>query len=197
MVLYSAILIGLPMEMKLCHMLVGKYLALHENRESRHVRGGFRKLRGPMDSCPKYILISMAKYKLDKLVSPGGAHGQHHAGGVRGAAVRDDTSPQPDFCLINWHLVIQRCLHLDQVVVVGGQGSGGGGSGQGGGGARRGARAPHVREGSEDVRKFLSFYKRRNSVCVDLYLPACYQKMPSYDDLCTLCCLWVGHLPHK
>ena len=66
MVLYSDILIGLPMEMKLCHMLVGKYL-----------------------------------------VSPGGAHGQHHAGGVRGAAVRDDTSPQPDFCLINWHLVIQ------------------------------------------------------------------------------------------
>ena len=63
MVLYSDILIGLPMEMKLCHMLVGKYLALHENRESRHVRGGFRKLRGPMDSCPKYILISMAKYK--------------------------------------------------------------------------------------------------------------------------------------
>ena len=57
MVLYSDILIGLPMEMKLCHMLVGKYL--------------------------------------------------HHAGGVRGAAVRDDTSPQPDFCLINWHLVIQ------------------------------------------------------------------------------------------
>jgi hypothetical protein len=55
--------------------------------------------------------------------------------------------------------------------------------GGGGGGGRRGARTPHVREGNEDVRKFLSFYKRRNSVCVDLYLPAFYQKKPSYDDL--------------
>ena len=65
-------------------------------------------------------------------------------------------------------------------------GSGGGGGG-GGGGARRGGgggRTPvNVREGSEDVRKFLSFYKRRNSLCVDLYLPAFYQKKPSYDDL--------------
>ena len=63
-------------------------------------------------------------------------------------------------------------------------GSGGGG---GGGAARRGGgggRTPvNVREGSEDVRKFLSFYKRRNSLCVDLYLPAFYQKKPSYDDL--------------
>ena len=41
----------------------------------------------------------------------------------------------------------------------------------------------NVREGSEDVRKFLSFYKRRNSLCVDLYLPAFYQKKPSYEDL--------------
>ena len=40
-----------------------------------------------------------------------------------------------------------------------------------------------MREGSEDIRKFLSFYKRRNSLCVDLYLPAFYQKKPSYDDL--------------
>ena len=83
----------------------------------------------------------------------------------------------------------------------GGGGGRGGGGGQGGGGARRDARAPNVREGSEDVRKFLSFYKRRNSVCVDLYLPAFYQRKPSYDDLAdfvyTLCCLWVGHLPPK
>ena len=37
----------------------------------------------------------------------------------------------------------------------GGGGGRGGGGGQGGGGARRDARAPNVREGSEDVRKFL------------------------------------------
>ena len=49
----------------------------------------------------------------------------------------------------------------------------------GGGGGRRGTRTAHVREGDEDVRKFLNFYKRRNSVCIDLYLPAFYQKKPS------------------
>jgi hypothetical protein len=55
--------------------------------------------------------------------------------------------------------------------------------GPSGGGGKRGARTTNVREGNDDVRKFLSFYKRRNSVCVELYLPACYQKKPSYDDL--------------
>ena len=40
-----------------------------------------------------------------------------------------------------------------------------------------------MREGSEDVRKFLSFYKSRHSLCVDLYFPAFYQKKPSYEDL--------------
>ena len=43
--------------------------------------------------------------------------------------------------------------------------------------------AAHVREGNEDIKKFLSFYKRKNSLCVDLYLPAFYQRKPSYDDL--------------
>ena len=51
------------------------------------------------------------------------------------------------------------------------------------GGGRRGARNANMSEGNEDIKKFLSFYKRRNSVCVDLYLPAFYQKKPSYDDL--------------
>ena len=37
----------------------------------------------------------------------------------------------------------------------------------GGGGGRTFA---NVREGNEVFRKFLSFYKRRNSLCVDLYL---------------------------
>ena len=55
------------------------------------------------------------------------------------------------------------------------------GGGQGGG-VSRCARTPNVRERSEDVRKLLSFYQRRKSVCVNLYLAAFYQKKPSYDD---------------
>ena len=58
--------------------------------------------------------------------------------------------------------------------------------GGGRGGARRGGggrAATNTREGSDDIRKFLSFYKRRNSLCVDLYLPAFYQKKPTYEDL--------------
>jgi hypothetical protein len=55
--------------------------------------------------------------------------------------------------------------------------------GPGWGGGRNGTRPPNVGEGSEDVRKFLSFYMRSNSLRVDLYLPVFYQKKPSYDDL--------------
>ena len=35
----------------------------------------------------------------------------------------------------------------------------------------------------EDIRKFLNFYKRKNSVCVDLYQPAFYTKKPNWEDL--------------
>ena len=66
----------------------------------------------------------------------------------------------------------------------GGGGAGGGGGGRGGnqGGGRR---RPFTRErqGNEEIKKFLNFYKRKNSLCVDLYLPAFYQRKPSYDDL--------------
>ena len=58
-----------------------------------------------------------------------------------------------------------------------GGGSGGGGGGGGGdGSSRRGggtSRAKDV-QSREDIRKFLNFYKRKNSVCVDLYQPAFY-----------------------
>ena len=57
-----------------------------------------------------------------------------------------------------------------------------GGGIHGGGGGRRQA-AARERQGNEEIRKFLNFYKRRNSLCVDLYLPAFFQKKPSYDDL--------------
>ena len=55
------------------------------------------------------------------------------------------------------------------------------GGGYHGGGRRR--PATREREGNEEIRKFLNFYKRRNSLCVDLYLPAFFQKKPSYEDL--------------
>ena len=35
----------------------------------------------------------------------------------------------------------------------------------------------------EEIRKFLNFYKRKNSVCVDLYQPAFYSKKPNWEDL--------------
>ena len=74
-----------------------------------------------------------------------------------------------------------------------GPGGGGGGGGvRSGGGV--GMTPANLREGSEDIRKFLSFCKRRNSMCVDLYLPAFYRKKPSYEDLAEFayCGLSVG-----
>ena len=62
-----------------------------------------------------------------------------------------------------------------------GAGGGGGNHGQGGAGRRR--LPARERQGNEEIRKFLNFYKRRNSLCVDLYLPAFFQRKPSYDDL--------------
>ena len=55
----------------------------------------------------------------------------------------------------------------------------------GGNHAHGGGRRPAARErqGNEEIKKFLNFYKRRNSLCIDLYLPAFYQRKPNYDDL--------------
>ena len=68
---------------------------------------------------------------------------------------------------------------------VGGGGGWGRGGGvfQGGGRKEQGVRVARERQGNEEIRKFLSFYKRKNSLCVDLYLPAFYQKKPTYEDL--------------
>ena len=35
----------------------------------------------------------------------------------------------------------------------------------------------------EEIRKFLNVYKRKNSVCVDLYQPAFYAKKPNWEDM--------------
>ena len=41
----------------------------------------------------------------------------------------------------------------------------------------------NVRETREDVKKFLTFYKRTKSICIDLYCPAFYKRKPYYDEL--------------
>lgn len=67
----------------------------------------------------------------------------------------------------------------------GSQGSGGGGGNPwgGGGGARRVGEQNNQRENREDVKKFLTYYKRTNSICIDLYGPAFYKRKPFYDEL--------------
>ena len=67
-------------------------------------------------------------------------------------------------------------------------GWGGGSDGVGGGGragGTRGGGGNRVKDvqNREDIRKFLNFYKRKNSVCVDLYQPAFYTKKPNWEDL--------------
>ena len=63
---------------------------------------------------------------------------------------------------------------------MGGRGKGGGRSQGGGGGQRKGGN--YARESREDVKKFLTFYKRKNSICIDLYCPAFYKRKPRYDE---------------
>ena len=62
-------------------------------------------------------------------------------------------------------------------------GEAGGAGGNNGGKNGRGGRPARERQGNEDIKKFLSFYKRKNSLCVDLYLPAFFQAKPSYENL--------------
>ena len=51
-------------------------------------------------------------------------------------------------------------------------------------GGRRGRKpAARERQGNEEVRKFLNFYKRKNSFCVGMYLPLFFQRKPSYADI--------------
>ena len=69
----------------------------------------------------------------------------------------------------------------------GGWGGGRGGGGHGGGGGASatggGGRGGGDVKGREEIRKFLNFYKRRNSLCVDLYQPAFYDRKPNWEDL--------------
>ena len=70
----------------------------------------------------------------------------------------------------------------------GGGGARGGGGGVNGGQAHPGGRTHrvgqnNVRETRENVKKFLTFYKRTKSICIDLYCPAFYKRKPYYDEL--------------
>ena len=67
----------------------------------------------------------------------------------------------------------------------GGGAAGGGGVSDAGGGIGRGGRGGNARnmQGREEIRKFLNFYQRRNSLCVDLYQPAFYTKKPNWEDM--------------
>ena len=60
---------------------------------------------------------------------------------------------------------------------------GGVGGNNGGGGGRGDAREGGGVKEREEIRKFLNFYKRRNSVCVDLYQPGFYNRKPNWEDL--------------
>ena len=58
-----------------------------------------------------------------------------------------------------------------------------GGFNPGGGGNNLRRRQNTVRETKEDVRKFLTYYKRKNSICIDLDGPAFYKRNLFYDEL--------------
>ena len=72
-------------------------------------------------------------------------------------------------------------------------GGGGGGRGHNHGGGHRGNNSGgnfdrrrgqgDGRENRENVNKFLTYYKRTKSICIDLYSPAFYKRKPHYDEL--------------
>ena len=84
---------------------------------------------------------------------------------------------------------------------MGGRGGGGNRGGVGGAWSRQGGGGVHGggfqnngernqrnghgqdRESRENVKKFLTFYKRTKSICIDLYCPAFYKRKPYYDEL--------------
>ena len=72
--------------------------------------------------------------------------------------------------------------------VGGGRGfKGGGVGGGGGGGGFRGNNQNHqqqnIRDKREEIKNFLGFYKRTDSVCIDLYQPEFYRRRPSWEEM--------------
>ena len=74
-------------------------------------------------------------------------------------------------------------------------GRGGGGRGFRGGGdksaaSRGGGSSPNqqwqhlnARDKREEIKNFLGFYKRKDSVCIDLYQPEFFRKKPSWEEM--------------
>ena len=70
----------------------------------------------------------------------------------------------------------------------GGGARGAGGGARGGGGGNNGGQNQRdgqntARDNRDNVKKFLTFYKRTKSICIDLYCPAFYKRKPYYDEL--------------
>jgi hypothetical protein len=69
----------------------------------------------------------------------------------------------------------------------------GGGRGFKGGGANRGGGSPPnqqqwqqpsaARDKREEIKNFLGFYKRKDSVCIDLYQPEFFRKKPTWEEM--------------
>ena len=59
------------------------------------------------------------------------------------------------------------------------KGGGGGGRGDGGGGVGRPQQ--NVRDKKEEIKNFLGFYKRSDSVCIDLYQPEFFRRKPTLE----------------
>ena len=62
--------------------------------------------------------------------------------------------------------------------------------GKGGGDNRVGGSAPNqqwqpsnARDKREEIKNFLGFYKRKDSVCIDLYQPEFYRKKPTWEEM--------------
>ena len=69
---------------------------------------------------------------------------------------------------------------------MGGRGGGRGFKGGGGAGGNRGGTSQnqqYVRDKREEIKNFLGFYKRTDSVCIDLYQPEFFRRKPTWEEM--------------
>ena len=68
------------------------------------------------------------------------------------------------------------------------RGGGGGRGFKGGGGSRAGPtqQQQNIRHKREEIKNFLGFYKRTDSVCIDLYQPQFFRRRPSWEEMAIL-----------
>ena len=67
----------------------------------------------------------------------------------------------------------------------GGREGAGGSGGEGGGGNRRtpNHHQQNIRDKREEIKNFLGFYKRTDSVCIDLYQPEFFRRKPTWEEM--------------